>query len=579
MSSRDVPTQTLSSRFLGYFVIAYLLTVSLLGLAVDRSTRSTVIERSDAAIEVAATVARASLPEDESRYEQWAAEIFRLSGFRTTLVRSDGVVLADSHLDVEGMENHVARPEIRAALDGRVGTHQRRSASTGFEQHYVALPPVDGLIIRMSVPTRVLSAELGDSRATIGLIAVVIGLIGVLVMTFLARRLARPIGELTDQARAVADGDLAIAPRRSSVRELDELGTAISTIAARLGGRLAEAKAATETMEAVLGGVSNGTILVDGDDHIAYANPAAEAILGPIPADLAHLAPLQIPASVREVRESGREDSRTLEHGSAPARKLRLLSRPLDEDRVLVLLIDITAQERTDSVRRDFVANASHELKTPVSTIIASADALMIALDRDDESPERFAARITESAQQLDRLVSDLLDLSRLERDSPGLSPTRLDLLVRSQVEALRDETEARQLEVDVQVEEISAMANERDISIAVRNLLQNAARYSEPGGEIRVSLTSGDDQAEITISDTGEGIPIRDLERVFERFYRVDSARSRETGGTGLGLAIAKHVAESHGGSISVESELGVGSTFTIVLPLAPSGEAPRDN
>jgi signal transduction histidine kinase len=268
---------------------------------------------------------------------------------------------------------------------------------------------------------------------------------------------------------------------------------------------------------------------------------------------------------------------RILDHGS-PTRRLRGVATPFtDDDRVLLLVVDVTERERTDAVRRDFVANASHELKTPVSTIIASSEALQIALDRADPSALDFADRIEDSARQLDRLVGDLLDLSRLERDKPELAPIRLDHLVRDEVERTRDEASDKGLDLEVTTETVIAMGNHRDVAIAVRNILDNAVRYTPVGGSIVVNVARDDSFATVSVTDTGEGIPTRDIDRVFERFYRVDSARSRATGGTGLGLSIVRHVVESHGGSVALESELGVGSTFTIRLPADQKAELPR--
>jgi signal transduction histidine kinase/HAMP domain-containing protein len=453
------------------------------------------------------------------------------------------------------------------------------SESTGFEQRYLALPPQDGLIVRTSVATRVIDDELGAVRTAIVVTGVVLGLIGVVVVAFLARRLAHPITELTDQARAVAEGDIEVTPRRSRVWELDELGLMISSMAQSLGARVSDAEAATATLEVVLGALPQGTILIDGDDRIVYANPSAYSILGSVPDRLSGLAPLQFQNAVREARERREQETRELDHGS-PTRRLRGVATPFTgDDRVLLLLIDITERERTDSVRRDFVANASHELKTPVSTIIASSEALQIALDRGDDSASAFAARIEESAHQLDRLVGDLLDLSRLEKERPEMAPVRLDHLVRDEVERIRGGAEAKGLDVDVTSEAVTVPVNHRDVAIAVRNVLDNAVRYTQSGGSVAVDVGLQGGEAVVSVSDTGEGIPTRDIERVFERFYRVDSARARATGGTGLGLSIVKHVVESHGGQVSVRSELGVGSTFTIRLPLDGEGETSEVN
>lgn len=576
------PTQTktsLSTRFLVYYAVAYLALIGLMGFIVERGARDALISEVDDGLVVTARLAWESLPPNDVLYQEWAESTFQASGNRTTLIDSEGVVLADSHSDPEVMENHSDRAEIQMAMTGEVGISHRVSESTGFEQRYVALPPQDGLIVRTSAPTRVIDDELGRVRTAILATAIALGLIGVLVVAFLARRLAQPITELTEQALRVSEGDTDVAPTRSRVWELDELGLAISTMADRVGSRLEDAERTTATLEVVLGALSQGTILFDGANRVVYANPSAYSILGAVPDELSGLAPLQLQNAVREARISREQETRVLDHGS-PTRRLRAVATPFTgDDRVLLLVVDITERERTDSIRRDFVANASHELKTPVSTIIASSEALQIALDRGDGSAAGFAARIEDSARQLDRLVGDLLDLSRLEKDHPEMSPVRVDHLVRDEVERIRGEAERKGLSLESKTEEVVAMVNHRDVAIATRNLLDNAVRYTQGAGSVLAVVQRDGGKVVISVTDTGEGIPTRDTERVFERFYRVDSARARATGGTGLGLSIVKHVAESHGGTVSVESELGVGSTFTMRLPADGEGESRADN
>jgi two-component system, OmpR family, phosphate regulon sensor histidine kinase PhoR len=566
----------LSTRFLVYYALAYVVLIVLMGLIVDRSIRSALISEVDENLAVAARLARESLPEDSGEYQAWAEATFQATGYRTTLIADDGLVLADSHSSPDVMENHAGRPEVQDALNGEVGMSNRVSDSTGFDQRYVATPVQEGLIVRTSAATRMIDGELGTIRLSVVVTATVLGVIGVAVVAFLARRFARPIADLTDQARAVAEGETDVTRRRSRVWELDELGLAISTMANRLGARLLVAEQTTATLEVVLGALPQGTVLFDDSDRVVYANPSAYSILGAVPDELAGLSPLQFQAAVREARETRDQVARILDHGS-PTRRLRGVATPFTgDDRVLLLLVDITERERTDAIRRDFVANASHELKTPVSTIIASSEALQIALNRADPSALGFADRIEDSARQLDRLVGDLLDLSRLERDKPDLAPVRLDHLVREEVERTRGEATDKGLDLELATETVTAMLNHRDVAIAVRNILDNAVRYTPSGGSIVVNVTRDDGHAKVSVTDTGEGIPTRDIDRVFERFYRVDSARARATGGTGLGLSIVRHVAESHGGNVAVESELGVGSTVTIRLPADDKGGTP---
>lgn len=572
-------TTRLSSRFLLAYAVCYLLLIGLMGLIADRATRDALIEDVDADLVVSARLAAESLPDDRARYQEWAESAFAAGGMRTSLIDVDGVVVADSHSDPEVMENHANRPEVVIALSGEVGEDQRISGSTGFEQRYVALPLLDGLVVRTSLPTRVVDTQIAEVRVTILVTAAALGLLGILVVAFLARRLTRPISDLTAQALAVSEGETEITPRRSRVWELDQLGLAISMMADRVHSRLSDAEETTATLEVVLGALSQGTILFDGSNRVVYANQSAHAIIGAVPNELSGLAPLQLQSAVRDARSNRKQEVRELDYG-APTRRLRAVATPFTGDeRVLLAVVDITERDRSDSIRRDFVANASHELKTPVATIIASSEAMQIALERQDDTAIRFATRIEDSARQLDRLVGDLLDLSRLEREQPELGPARIDHLVRDEVARVRSEADEKSLTLDVILESVTAMANQRDISIATRNLLENAIRYTAETGSLAVTVAREANEAVVSVTDTGEGIPTRDIERVFERFYRVDSARSRATGGTGLGLAIVKHVAESHGGSVSVESELGVGSTFTIRIPVDEQGSSPADN
>jgi two-component system sensor histidine kinase SenX3 len=245
---------------------------------------------------------------------------------------------------------------------------------------------------------------------------------------------------------------------------------------------------------------------------------------------------------------------------------------------VVVVARDVTAARRLERLRRDFVANASHELKTPVSSIQAIAETLRNAAVDDAEATERFLALLEQEATRLSRLVRDLLELSRLEGEDREPELVRLEGVVTSETERLRPRAESDGLSFGLEaVEPAEVLGSDADLALLVHNLVDNAIRYTPVGGRVRVSLSVRDGTAVIEVDDTGIGIPSSSLGRVFERFYRVDAARSRETGGTGLGLSIVRHVAESHGGDVRVESVLGSGSTFTVRLPLiAARGRRP---
>lgn len=560
----------LSTRLLIYFAVTYLVLIAALGWFVDRQTRNALLEDLAANSEDIARVALLDLPDTPDSIQGWAEQVAVTSGHRVTVVDTAGVVVADSHTDPATVDNHADRVEVAAALAGEVGRDSRRSESTGISQFYLALPPQDGHVLRVSVSEQAIADRLAPMRWGILSAFAVVGLIGVGLVAFLARRLAGPIAGIRDTTLEIASGDLGKRPGRSSVAEIDQLGLAISRLADELGERLAQSESATDTLEVVLRALPQGTILIGADEGIIYSNPRAESLLGTVPPILSALSPHPFQTIVRHARDRGESTDITVDHG-APARKLRAVATPFTEDRrVLLVVVDVTDRERAASVRRDFVANASHELKTPVSSIIASAEALRIAVERGDDSAMGFAGTVEAAAHRLDRLVSDLLDLSRLEGDAPELKRLRIDLVVSE--EAGRFSAQAAQSGIDlvVDTEPAHVMGNRRDLTTAVRNLVDNAVRYTPEGGTVRVRVGEDQGAVAITVEDTGAGIPTRDLERVFERFYRVDAARSRRTGGTGLGLSIVKHVIEGHSGTVAVTSQLGVGSTFTARLPSA---------
>jgi signal transduction histidine kinase len=229
----------------------------------------------------------------------------------------------------------------------------------------------------------------------------------------------------------------------------------------------------------------------------------------------------------------------------------------------------VTDAHRIDRIRRDFVANASHELKTPVAGILATAETLQDAVVTDPNNAQRFVTNLAKEARRLSSLVQDLLDLTRLDQGTSDHTITPLSSLVAEAVEETRGLAKAKRLNIDSAIDEgIHVQGRPWDLSLLARNLLDNAIRYTPEGGSVTIQLHRENGHARLTVRDTGIGIPTKDLPRIFERFYRVDKARARETGGTGLGLSIVRHVAETHGGSVSVDSQLGAGSTFTVMLP-----------
>ena len=344
--------------------------------------------------------------------------------------------------------------------------------------------------------------------------------------------------------------------------------------AAGADARVRSTEAELRSMAVALASMQEGVVLFGRDGRSTFANAAVTTHLGAVPSRLEEIVP-------RELRDAARRASLVhLETGVEAAtpdgsRWLAGSATPVgDGDAVLLVIRDVTEPRRIDAVRRDFVANASHELKTPVASIRAVAETLTDAARDDPDAVARFAPTLEREAERLSRIVSDLLDLTRLEAGSSLDDDVDLVDVVREESGRFDDAARVGGLHLTWSLAPRAVVrGSTRDLTLLVRNLNENAIRYTATGGRIDVAVRVDDEEVVVVVADTGAGIPSADLDRVFERFYRVDRARSRETGGTGLGLAIVRHVVENHGGSVDVRSELERGSTFEVRLPGAPTG------
>ncbi len=322
--------------------------------------------------------------------------------------------------------------------------------------------------------------------------------------------------------------------------------------------------------EAALAHTADGVLIVQPNGIVEYANPTARLFMQNRVLDVTHrLGQPDLERLVAEASLSGQavaEDVTLWVPGAKPARARAV---PLADGATVLLLSDLSETYRIDRVRRDFVANVSHELKTPVAAIRALAETAGTALATEDHATAtRFVERLGVEASRLASLVVDLLDLSRVEAQAEfELTPVAVDSLLAEAADRARAVAEVKEIELVVQETEIEIDADSAQLTMAVKNLVDNAVRYSERG-KVELAAVCRAEWVAISVADQGIGIPTDEIPRIFERFYRVDKARSRATGGTGLGLAIVRHVAENHGGRVEVESELGSGSTFTLLLP-----------
>ena len=566
MDERALPT--LAGRLITRYAVTVVAVLAALAFVLDRAIGAAFLDDLTDSLMARARAVRAALPEEMTGLQAATERLGRETGVDITVIRTDGVVVADSARDPAGIENHADRPEVRAALAGEVGVASRTSESVGEPYRYAALPTRGGLVVRVALPLSIVQDRLGTVRAIVLGGTAVAALVGMGAVWLVGRSLTRPVREMTARVSRMAGGDLGVRVAADGTAELDVLGATLNRMADDLERRMEQIGRDRQQREAVLSAMEEGVLLVGADDSLGYANPAAARLLGGVPPTLRALTPPAVRGLVEETRSDGRAREREVETGF-PTRVLQASTVALrDPGEVLVVLRDVTVPRRVEAMRRDFVADASHELKTPAAAIQAAAETVERAVGEDPQSAARFAAQLRRDATRLSRIVSDLLDLSRLEAERPDLDTVRLDRVVADEADRLTSAAADSGVRIEPAVEPVTVRGARGDLALLVRNLLDNAVRYSPEGGRVDVRLAERDGRAVLEVEDTGIGIPTRDLPRIFERFYRVDRARSRETGGTGLGLSIARHIAERHGGRIEAESELGRGSTFRVTLP-----------
>ncbi|HEU0012445.1 MAG TPA: ATP-binding protein [Longimicrobium sp.] len=504
-----------------------------------------------------------------------------VSGRRVTLIRRDGTVIGESQVDDErlaAMENHASRPEIRAALQGRLGRAVRRSASVGMDELYMAVPAAGGSVIRLAVPLREVRATVARvRRGVFGVGALALALTALLSLGF-SVAITRPLRRLAAVAREMAGGDLGRRARTRRDDEVGELAEALDTLAAELQRRLGQLEGERAEMQALIDSMSEAVIAVDERGRVRRANPAARRIFA-LSGDPRGLAPDQVarrPAFLELVRRAidgeAVPPSELTHHG----RHLLATAHALPAGGAVLVFLDVSELRRLEGVRRDFVANASHELKTPLTAIRGYAETLL-----DPQLPpelgRQFAGTVRENAERLQRIIDDLLDLSRIESGGWRVEPEIVSLReiahdAWSSVQAAAA-PKGVELRVDVPAECEFVDADPAAVRQVLANLFSNAVRYVGQDGRVELRARGGAPRdgrewIEVEVRDDGAGIAQSHLPRIFERFYRADAARSRAEGGTGLGLAIVKHLVEAHGGRVEAESALGQGTTIRFGLP-----------
>lgn len=530
----------------------------------------------------------------EGRTEQLQAHVRRLGGevdTRITLVAMNGDVLADSKQasvgQVAEMENHKDRLELVHAATRGQGNSERTSPTLGAPMLYVAVrADKDGApagLVRMALPMTEVRAQVAAIRRLIWFVAVLVSLAMVALTYFVAARMVRPVSTLTHAAEAISAGDYQQRVYLKSHDEIGALATSFNRMSGKLEARESQLRESSKRLATVLEGMVEGVIALDDRERILLANAAAGRLLGFSPADVKERPLLNVVRNhalhqaLAESQAAQASRRVEIELGDDDNRVLSVNATFLPEEpstRFILVLQDVTELRRLESLRQEFVANVSHELKTPLSSIKAYAETLIGGAINDQQNNRQFVQRIDEQAGRLHELILDLLSLARIESgqqafDIGEVSVTSVVQSCLAQYLAAAD-SKGINLGTSAELPDLRVRADEEGTRQILNNLIGNAVTYTPEGGEITIGWRNEDSMAVIEVRDTGIGIAAEHLPRVFERFYRVDKARSRELGGTGLGLSIVKHLAQSFGGSVDVESRAGAGSVFTVKLPRA---------
>jgi two-component system, OmpR family, phosphate regulon sensor histidine kinase PhoR len=549
-------------------------TMAVLLWAAERSLRRDLEGDITTSLESEAQLITEALPPDSLAWDETVRRLARQNNHRITLVDRSGRVRADSDIppgSMPAVENHAARPEIRAALRGGTGVSRRRSQTVGRVLLYVAVPGGPG-VVRVAADLSQVDAIVRRAQGAVGGAAVLALAVGAIFAFFAGRSIAQPLTAIAGAARAIAAGSPPRFPR-SGVPDIDALVQALRQMHRQLADRFDELRREQAESAALVESMIEGVIAADGRGHIVTANPAARRILGygaldPLP-DLAELFRVKAAREVVDAVLVGRPvQDRQLE---MDGRAFMVNARPLPAGGAVLVIHDLTEIRRLEAVRRDFVANVSHELKTPLTSISGYAETLL-AEHPDEETTRRFLATILSNARRMQRLVDDLLDLSRIEAGRWQPSRTLVDVagVAGESWNALAGHGGAQQIQFGLEIdEEAGTVCADLDALRQIfTNLFDNSLRYTPAGGRILCSARRQGEGTAISVRDTGVGISREHLPRIFERFWRADTSRSREEGGTGLGLSIVKHLVEAHGGRVWAQSDLGRGTTVTFWFP-----------
>ncbi len=500
-------------------------------------------------------------------------------GYRITIIESDGTVLADTHEDAEVMSDHGNRPEIRAALTKGQGSSVRRSETLGGELFiYTAyFDPSVNLVFRVARTVQGLRDGLDRSVKALTAFAAALILISALISVLAAKRISNLLKSVQSVVGDYSRGDFSKALILSGFREADELSASINRMGRQLRDTFRDIEDRQTVLRSMLEGMTAPVVLLDTDLNILQVNPAAVELAGTndekcVGKGFLHVfrSPELYDIAKRLAAEGGEEESLVrLDRDSGPF--FLQVHAVLIRSGCLLVMNDVTRITQLEMMRKDFVANVSHELRTPITSILGFVETLQRAENLDKERRDGFLSIIRRQAERLGFIIGDLMTLSRLEEGETSLPRERVDVrwLFDDAVATVSIKAESKKIRMSMEVADgLECCVHPILVEQALVNLLDNAVKYSPEGSMITLSARIVGTEIIFVVKDNGPGLPESELSRIFERFYRVDKARSRELGGTGLGLAIVKHIALKHGGRVWVESSLGYGCSFMISFP-----------
>jgi two-component system phosphate regulon sensor histidine kinase PhoR len=510
------------------------------------------------------------------------------SSTRITVILPNGKVVADSEENPADMENHGNRPEFKDAFEKGIGSSLRFSNTLDQRMMYLALPIKEQgkilAIVRTSVPVVAVDERIRDLNNKIVLSAIIVAICAAVVTFIVSGRVSRPIKQMKETARRFALGQLDLRVPMPKQAELTELAHALNEMAQQLQDRIQTITEQRNELKAILSSMVEGVVAFDSDGRIVNINEAAADFLGTdtaaargcsIEEVIRHTEFQEFVKNILNEERTGQTD---IVLSGRKERIVRLEGANLTDDKgkksgAVVVISDLTRMRRLEDVRRDFVANVSHELRTPITSIKGFVETLLEGAIKNPQQAERFLRIIARHSDRLNAIVEDLLSLSNLEDGSEKrkilFEKASVKRVLDSVVATSAPRAEEKNITIELDCpESIEAKINTVLLEQAVLNLVDNAIKYSEPAGKVQIRAHRTNKMVVVSVRDYGCGIPRVHQNRIFERFYVVDKSRSRKLGGTGLGLAIVKHIAEVHGGKVTIESTPGVGSTFFLHLP-----------